>query len=510
MKTQKRGIAWTIIAALICILQLVAEVVIAVSLFKLGMLPQMYLIVIVIAFAAASVLTALLLLLPAKSSADGTIRIPVARRVIGVILAVLIVGICAYGYTVLSKLYTTMKEITKPTAVTGSSFAVYVLADDSAQSLEDVKEYTFGIADSFDASTLYKSVETIEKELGQNIKTTNSESVTEMVDALYNKEVSAIILSESYVDILEDEEAYQDFSEKTRVLYEVVLSEEASDETEPVRENPYVKTAITQEPFIFYFSGSDTRSKMLNVSRSDVNILIVVNPVTKQILLVNTPRDYYVPNPAGGGSLDKLTHCGIYGIDCSIEALSDLYEEQINYYAQINFTGFETVIDAIGGIDVYSDVSFTTLHGSCQIQKGMNHLNGEQALGFARERYSLASGDNDRGKNQMKVITAVIEQISAGKIVSNYTQIMDSLQGMFITDMTSDQISELVKMQLSDMAKWDVHSYAVTGKGGRAHTYSMPKSSLYVAYPNQDSVDKAVDLIDRVMNGETLTDEDVK
>jgi len=332
-------------------------------------------------------------------------------------------------------------------------------------------------------------------------------------------------LNTAFVAIVEDEDDFSDFSEKTRLLTEVKVEEKIVEtvppETPKVPEDPDNQaqipgqpelpdliTDITNAPFVMYISGSDTRSNKLSVNtRSDVNILAVVNPVTKQVLLVNTPRDAYVPNPAGKGALDKLTHCGIYGMDNSRKALADLYGVDINYMAKINFTGFETLIDAIGGVTVYSDASFTA--DGVSIVKGENYLDGREALVFARVRKLLAGGDNDRGKNQMKVVSAVIKKVTSGTtILTNYSAILNSLQGMFVTNVDVSDMSKLVKMQLDDMASWDIRSYALTGKGGSAITYSWAGKYLYVMYPNESSLERACGLIDRVMSGEKLTDAD--
>ena len=248
---------------------------------------------------------------------------------------------------------------------------------------------------------------------------------------------------------------------------------------------------------------------MLDTSRSDVNILMAVNPQTRQILLLNTPRDYYIPNPAGGGQLDKLTHLGIYGIDVSMKGLADLYQEDVDYYGQINFTGFETLIDAIGGITVDSPQAFEAQGYS--FSEGPNTMDGAQALAFARERHSFSSGDNERGRNQMRVITAVIQKITGDStnLLLHYNEVLDSLQGMFVTNLTSDDIASLVKMQIDDNRSWNVKSYAVTGTGGSEYTYSMPSMKAYVMYENKDMVQKGADLIDKVMNGETLSDSDI-
>ena len=338
--------------------------------------------------------------------------------------------------------------------------------------------------------------------------------MTDSAEALYSGEAGAIILNELYADMLEDTEDYESFEDDTRLLYEIeimAVAEEETDEEEETTESAAVSVDdITTTPFIIYISGSDTRSTTLKKSRSDVNILMVVNPTTKQILLVNTPRDYYVQNSAGNWAYDKLTHCGIYGIDCSISTLENLYDVEVNYYIQMNFTGFETLIDDIGGITVYLDSGFTSR--GYTFTSGYNTLDGAQALVLARERYSFATGDNERGKNQMKIITAVIEKItsSGSTILSNYSSILSSLENMFVTSLESGDISALVKMQLSDMSSWDINSFAVTGTGGYNTTYSAGSMRLYVMYQNESDVAQATELMNKVLAGETITDEDLE
>jgi LCP family protein required for cell wall assembly len=257
-------------------------------------------------------------------------------------------------------------------------------------------------------------------------------------------------------------------------------------------------------------SGSDTRSTKLSTSRSDVNILAFVNPTSKQVLLLNTPRDYYVPiSISSSGTRDKLTHCGIYGVDCSMDTLGALYDTSVDYYMQVNFEGFKTLVDAIGGIEVESDQSFVTTHYDVQIYKGTNYLDGTGALGFVRERYAFSDGDNARGRNTMKVVKAIIDKMSSGTtILSNYSAIMKSMEGMFVTNMSSDEIADLVRMQLSDMSSWDVRQYAVIGTGDSRTTYSVPNQKAYVMIPDEDSVDKAKELIEKMESGELLTDAD--
>ena len=285
-------------------------------------------------------------------------------------------------------------------------------------------------------------------------------------------------------------------------------SDSPQDQTEATLPAQLQNDTDEDDFLVFYLSGSDTRSKVLTASRSDVNILAAVNLKSKEILLLNTPRDYYVGNPAYNGAMDKLTHCGIHGPECSVEALSNLYDLNIDYYAQINFTGFETLINAVGGVTVNSDVSYS--RGNVHIQKGENHLNGSEALVFARERYMLAGGDNDRGANQMKVITAVIEGLSSSSVLTHYNEIMNSLQDMLLTNVPKQLISQIVKMQISDMPAWKVHSFAVTGGNAYKTTASAPGEELYVMIPDEDAVNHAKALLAKLQSGQAITDQDIQ
>lgn len=507
----KRTKILTVILAVIWILLLASEVLTVLTVLRLDMLPGKFMVLLAVTLLALWLLAGFFLLWPRKKTGN-------IRRVIGCVLAALTVAGCAVITTVVSDVDRTMTNITKPTT-TGITMAVYVRADDPAQTLTDAAGYTIGIVEGYEQARTEQALAAIAENLGQDVTTAVYGSVHEMVDALYAREVDAIILNSAYVTILADLEGYTDFGERTRMICEIPVTEYSR--TEPEKETaatdpeqteetkPVEPKNITNTPFVVYISGSDTRSYKLTTGNSDVNILVVVNPQTKQILLLNTPRDYYIPNPAGNGALDKLTHCGVYGIDCSIEALEDLYDVSVDYYAQINFTGFETLIDAIGGVTVYSNVSFS--NGGVSIQVGENYLNGSQALAFARERYQLAAGDNDRGKNQMKVIQAAIEKVTSGStIITKYADILDSLEGMFATNMERSEINDLVKMQLSDMASWKISTFAVTGTGDSRITYSIPGLHVYVMHPNDELVAQASELIDRVIAGEILTGDDVK
>lgn len=494
------------IVTLLWLLQIVAEALALAVVWRLDMLPGKYFLALAAVLVVFVILTGILLL-PSKRRSF--------RRGFGLFLSVVIfVGSCLAAVLV-ADLHGTISGIVGQ-STTQVSVSVYVKTEDPAQSVTDTADYRFAIVQGYDTERTQEAIDSIQEKLGKQIDITEYSDVQAMVEDFFSDKIGALIINSGYTSILEGLEGYEDFSDRVRALHEVEVVVQNNNFWEDWKDKfgnnstqAEVPEDITQESFVFYISGSDTRSTKLTTSRSDVNILAVVNPQTKQVLLVNTPRDYYVENPAGNGAMDKLTHCGNFGIECSMEALSNLYDVQVNYYAHINFTGFETMIDAIGGITVNSDKAFSTSSGY-SFSKGENNLNGAAALAFARERKHLSGGDNDRGKNQMKVIKAVISKLTSGTtIISNYTGIMQSLDGMFATSISMSDISKLVKMQLSDMAQWNILTYAVTGDGGSAVTYSAPGQKLYVMYQNETLVSYGAELIDRVMAGEILTEADM-
>lgn len=493
---------------------LVSEVWLGFQIYQLNMLPTKYLLVVL---GLLVFLAVLIRGLTAPDNGKYQKKRGGIRNAIGYLLGLVMIAGCLVGSGAVSKIHSTISSVTSGPDIS-AVVDVYVRNDDNAQSIEDMKNYTFAVTDAYDWENTQKTVSALEDKFGQEITTVSYATVSEMADALYAKNADALILNSSYVGILEGMDEYADFSDRVRVVYEHTIAAENAgngssflkDLFRPIQSIIDSFGSDKDATFIVYLSGSDTRRQTLSGGNSDVNILAVVNTDSKQILLVNTPRDYYIPSPASStGAMDKLTHCGVYGPECSMEALGNLYDAEINYYAQINFTGFKTLIDAIGGVEVESDVAFGVK--DIYFNKGVNHLNGEEALTFARARKQLAGGDNARGKNQMKIITAVIKKLSSGStILANYSEILSSMEGMFTTSFTQSEISELVKMQLSDMASWNIQTYAVTGSNGRDTTYATGGLYAYVMYPHEETVAKATELIDRVLAGETLTADDVK
>ncbi len=273
---------------------------------------------------------------------------------------------------------------------------------------------------------------------------------------------------------------------------------------------------IRQEPFLLYISGVDTRGELNDKSRSDVNILAAVDPVNRRVALVNTPRDYYVPLAGHDGEMDKLTHAGLYGVDCSMQTLGDFYGVSVQYYLKMDFQGFIDIINALGGIDVSVDEGFTTVgspgyYDPVTLTAGQNHLDGASALAFARERHAFQNGDIRRGENQMQVISAVLNKVKSPAVLMGYSQIMASVSDSFVTSLSEDQIRALVKMQLSEGGDWQITSFSVTGTSANStQCYSAKGSKLYVMQPDEASVAQAKQMLAEVLAGQPAQSEAVQ
>ena len=380
------------------------------------------------------------------------------------------------------------------------TMAVVVLNEDVADGIEDTKNYEFGVQYQLGAADTRVTVQAINEELGVDISQVTYEDMYEQIDALYNKEVNAIIYNEGYRDMLVDE--VEGFDEKTKVIYTYEIKKE-------LEETENVDVAVLASTFHVYLSGIDVYGDIAKTSRSDVNIIATVNPETHQILLTTTPRDMYMTFPGvTDNQRDKLTHAGIYGVDTSMMALENFYGIEIPFYARVNFTSIIEIVDKLGGIDVYSEYEFTTLDG-VQVKKGLNSFNGEQALSFARERKNVPDGDNQRGKNQQAVIVAMIRKMLSPQMLISATGIINSVSDNMETNMSQLQIQELIKKQLNEGGAWNICSVAAKGTPAYAYTYSMPNREVYVTEPNQESIDNIQNLMKQVENGEILENSEV-
>lgn len=509
MKSNRSDKVWNIISALVLTLVVLVLGRLIWQIWKLNMLPGKFFLILC---AVLLVLVGLLsLLLFTKRRGKWQKKARHGKQVFGYILSILIVVGCLIGSGAVGRVLNTVTSITAPQKIS-VVLEVYVRADDKAEYLQDTAGYIFALPEDISQTEISPVLDELKELLGGDLITKLYPNITAQIDALFSGEADAVILNGAYLTILEEVEGFEDYESRIRLIHEEIVEKEIPQETQSASKLPLIPVR-PQKPeeveytgLLLYASGIDSRHNVHTNGRSDVNILVAVNPVTHQILLINTPRDTYVENPASGkNAMDKLTHLGLWGTENSMEALGILYGFEPVYSARINFSGFETLVDAIGGVTVYSDVAFTA-YGETYIRKGENHLNGKQALHFARERKRLAGGDNTRGKNQMKLIAAIVDQLSADTILRNYAQILDSLEGMFVTDMPAEKIGELVQTQLSEMPEWEIFSCALTGQGTSDKCWSSG-TYAYVMYPDEASLEHISELIEMVLKGETLTQE---
>ena len=390
-------------------------------------------------------------------------------RILSIILAIiLIIGGCGLTYLNL-KLAGTMGQ-----NADSSQMVVIVRMDDPAQKIEDAVNYKFGYEDKTQPTSMQETIEDIEGHIGAFVRTKYDSTEKECQDLL-DGDIDAVILNAVFIESMDD--IIDDFSEQVRVIYTHTVDQAYLD-MPPVKDG---------QSFNVLISGIDTYGEIESVSRSDVNQIMTVNPEKKQILLTSTPRDYYVPIPGiSGDQRDKLTHAGIYGIQATADTLGALYDTDINYYVRINFTSLIEVVDALGGVDVNSEVAFSA--GGYDFVEGENHLNGEQALAFSRERHAFEEGDNQRGKNQQYVITAILKKLMTREALSDPVGLFNSLSGFVQTNMTQGEFVRLAADVLASGESYSIERTQATGEGGSDVTYSMPGRKLYVMYPDEESV----------------------
>ena len=371
------------------------------------------------------------------------------------------------------------------------NYLVLVLNDSSFESLNDLSNIGYT---SNELSNINEALTKLNEEITiENIKYDNN---VEMFDDLINKEIDSVLIEESSMALIYEQ------NEEYNGMFKTIYTINIKTEIEITKE-----ADVTNQPFTVYISGIDSYGSIATVSRSDVNMVATVNPTTKQVLLISIPRDYYVQLRGTTGYKDKLTHAGLYGVETSVGTLEDLLDVDINYYARVNFSSLEQIVDALGGVDVYSKYTFTSSKatgGTYYFTEGYNHMNGKQALSFSRERKALPGGDRARGINQQAVIDGIIRKATSPAIITGYSKILNSLKGTFQTNMSDNDIQKLIKMQLNDMASWNITSYSLDGTDGSEYTYSYPTQKLYVMNPIEETVTEAQGLIDKVYAGEML------
>lgn len=491
-KNEKINKVIKIVGLLVCSIQLLFSIVATVYVIRLKLVPTSYIVTVDILL---FVLLALFVFMQ-KWPVPGIIA-----TFLSVIVSTILVIACFYIKFTYSKLHDMSGVDTKVDNVN-----VYVRVEDPAQEITDTNGYIFGVLTTLDRNNTDNIRKDIEELLGHPIDIIEFESVQELVLGLYYNQTQAIILNDAYMSFITGTEGFEDTESKIRSIYNKSYE---SKITEEEKNDDYLKSE--GRVFTILLCGVDTRGSSITNSNSDTNILMTINKDTHQILMISTPRDYYVPLSISGGVKDKLTHSGAYGVDVTMDTLEMLYGVNVEDYIRINFDGFIDVIDALGGISVYSDCDFVAFDndvtnlGDYPFHQGYNEVDGAHALLFARERHAFAEGDRQRGKNQMAVIEAMIDKALSPQILKNYTNIWNEVSDCVVTSMEYDEIADFVKTQLSEGTKWDIQKYSVTGFDLMTTAYSTGSAQVYVMDPDMETVNQAKEYLRQIYSGEIVS-----
>ena len=477
MAKKKNKKVLNIVSIIIGIISLILMLVFSYAIYKLNMIPGKFLIPVYILIFVIYTCLLLTVFLPKVKS-----KIKVFSMIILVLFGVIFGFADKYIFTTLN-----FMDILDRDVLQKERYDVYVLENSSYNKLEDLKGKKVGL---YQSSNSEKACSELKNKIDFEI--IEYTDVEKMFESLNNDEINAIIISSSVKNLLDTE--LNDINIKIKSIYNFKISIEKNDIVKVVN--------VTNTPFNVYIAGGDGYGSIDYTFNTDVNMVATINPTTRKILLTSIPRDYYV-NLVGQGpnAYDKLTHAGYYGIEESVKTVEKLLDTDINYYVKVNFSTIVGIVDAIGGVDVYSDISFTTSDGSYTFEEGYNYMDGTKALRFARERKVFVTGDVQRIKNQQRVLEAVIKKVSSSTaLISNYDQILNSVSENLDTNMPSKDISRLVKMQLGDMRGWTIESQNAVGTSQMGPTYTFPTLELYTMLPDEECVNELRTRIKEYMN----------
>ncbi len=407
-------------------------------------------------------------------------------RIIGYTLSTIITGLLIFIIVYLFNTIGFLFNVTDGDYVM-HTYNILVLKDSDYEKIDDLENLVMGINETTSEEELNKLKKNIEKKI--DTRYSEFEDITSLVDGLINRDVASIVLENSELDLLKEEtlESYN----LLKNIYQIEIKNDISDLKDIIN--------INSEPFNIYISGIDTFGSVNRTGRSDVNMVVTINPKAEKAFITWVPRDYYV-FINNSSYKDKLTHAGIYGIDSSIYAMEKLLDVNINYYVKVNFTSVIEVVDLLGGITVNNEEAFYFDDGT-YFAKGNIKLNGEDALKFVRERKSLSEGDISRGKNQIKVLEAIINKALSPSIIKNYNSLLKSLDNAFVTNMSQNTMIGFIRRELTNKRNWQFSSYTLSGTDSNEYTYSYKNKLLYVMLPNEESVSTAKKNIKEMMEG---------
>lgn len=476
------------------ILLVVASFYLLYQLIKINVLPTKLLFLITIIFVLLDAIFALLLCYYTRAV--------VSKIICVVITLVLVFGSCLGGYYI-SKTGSLLTNITNVTKHAKNTVSVVVKQSSDIKNKSQLNGLSVGTLRTIGTQGSSKALKELSKD-GIVMNQSEYDSLSAMLEAFYNGEVDSIIINESSRSQILDMESYADFDNNTRVVYQTSYKVENTDKANAV-------TDITSKPFNVLISGSDTRGGFDENGRSDVIMVATVNPKTSTILLTSVPRDYYVTtacDAADGcmqGALDKITHTGIHGTNTTKRTVEQLLGVEINYTFKVGFDTVTDLVDALGGVDVYVEPGYAVTNQYFSVHEGVNHLNGHDALEYARERYAYTEGDRQRTKNQQQVLMGIVNEATKPSVITKYASIMDAMANTFSTTMSNEEISDLIKYQINNNPKWKMEQYMVDGTGDTLMCAELGDAAS-VMVPDQSTVKMAKDKINAVLAGKSADD----
>lgn len=497
-KDKKQNKVGKVFGIVFSILLVAATMYLLFNVIKLNVLPTKLLFLMTIVFVLLDLIFILLLCFSTKG---------VVSKIICIIFALAIsLGSCLGGYY-MSKTGGLLSSMTNVAKHSKNTVSIVVKESSDMKKETDLAGRSVGTLANINTTGSKKILKELTNS-GISMEQKEFGSMTEMLESFYNGKVDSIVISESSRSQITDIDAYKDFDNNTRVVYQTSYKVENTDKANAV-------SNITTTPFNVLISGSDTRGGFDENGRSDVIMVATVNPKTGTILLTSVPRDFYVTTACDAGdgcqegALDKITHTGIHGTNTTKRTVEQLLGIEINYTFKVGFDTVTDIVDAVGGIDVNVEPGYECsnfLHApGLSVHAGVNHLNGEQALGYARERYAYSEGDRQRTKNQQQVLMGIVDKITSPAIVTNYASIMDSMSDTFSTTMSSQEISDLIKYQLNKNPKWKMEQYMVNGTGDTLMCAELGNAA-YVMVPDQSTVTTAKNKINAVLAGKSADD----
>lgn len=493
-RNKKQNKVGTMFGVIFSILLVIATMYLLFNLVKLNVLPTKILFLITIVFVLLDLIFILLLCFATKG---------VISKLLCIVFSIAITLASCLGGYYLSKTGGSLSNITNVTKHSKNTVSVIVKQSSDMKKKTDLNGHSVGVLRNIGTIGSKKVLKEL-NESGIQMKKTNFDSLNAMLEAFYNGDVDTVIINESSRSQIIDIEAYADFDNNTRVVYQTSYEVENTDKANAV-------SNITNTPFNVLISGSDTRGGFDENGRSDVIMVATVNPKTGTILLTSVPRDFYVTTACGAGdgcqqgALDKITHTGIHGTNTTKRTVEQLLGIEINYTFKVGFDTVTDLVDAVGGVDVNVEPGYAVTTSTFSVHEGINHLDGEHALAFARERHSYSEGDRQRTKNQQQVLMGIVDKITSPAIVTNYAAIMDTMANTFSTTMSSDEISDLIKYQLNSNVKWKMEQYMVNGTGDTLMCAELGDAA-YVMVPDQSTVTTAKNKIKAVMSGKSADD----